>query len=230
MPSPTGSVAPAPPAVPPDSPLAGFEEAGFDDAALSDAGASAEPSVFGNGWPATEDPLDGSDGSYGAEPLHDDTGGAEALTPPEATTPRDALAAGVPGQTADDAEEPWDPGTSPEFGTIDIGGDDANATALPIPADDPAPPPAPAEVAWTEPPPAADALDLSDLRGPTPTRTSRGRPPILWSSTPRAPRPRIWRRISPSPCPPRYGRRRTGSRCSASWRKRRRRSSRAPAG
>ena len=163
MPSPTGSVAPAPPAVPPDSPLAGFEEAGFDDAALSDAGASAEPSVFGNGWPATEDPLDGSDGSYGAEPLHDDTGGAEALTPPEATTPRDALAAGVPGQTADDAEEPWDPGTSPEFGTIDIGGDDANATALPIPADDPAPPPAPAEVAWTEPPPAADALDLSDL-------------------------------------------------------------------
>jgi predicted Zn finger-like uncharacterized protein len=162
MPSPTGSAAPPPPAVPPDSVLPGFEEAGFDDAALSDAGASAEQPGSGDGWPAADDPLDGSDGSYGAQPLHDDPGEAEALTPPEPATPRDALAAGDSEQAADDAEEPWDPGTSPEFGTIEIGGEDANATALPIPADDP-PPPASSEVAWTEPAPAADTLDLSDL-------------------------------------------------------------------
>ena len=163
MPSPMRSAAPPPPAVPPDSPLPGFEEAGFDDAALSDTGASAEPPGGGDGWPAEEESLDGSDGSYGAEPLHDETTGeAEALTPPEPTTPRDALAAADSRQAADDAEEPWDPGTSPEFGSIDLGGDDANATALPIPADDP-PPAAPDEVAWTEPAPAADSLDLSDL-------------------------------------------------------------------
>ncbi|RPH65632.1 MAG: tetratricopeptide repeat protein, partial [Myxococcaceae bacterium] len=163
MPSPMGSAARPPPAVPPDSPLPGFEEAGFDDAALSDTGASAEPPGGGDGWPAEEESLDGSDGSYGAEPLHDDTTGeAEALTPPEPTTPPDALAAADSGQAADDAEEPWDPGTSPEFGSIDLGGDDANATALPIPADDPLPA-APDEVAWTEPAPAADSLDLSDL-------------------------------------------------------------------
>ncbi len=135
-------LAPAPPAVPPDSPLPSFEEASFDDGALSDAGAQAE----GDGWPA-------DDGSYGAEPLHEDTPaeGAEPVTPAEATAPH-----------SDEDGEPWDPGTSPDFGTIDLGGDDANATALPIPADDPLP--AGDEAAWTEPPPAApDMLDLSNL-------------------------------------------------------------------
>jgi hypothetical protein len=136
--------------VPPDSPLPGFEEAGFDDAALSNAGAHAEGAVgaeaHGEGWP--ED-----DGSYGAEPLPADTPpeSAEAVTPAEATA-----------HQAHEEEEPWDPGTSPEFGTIDLGGDDANATALPIPADDPLP--GGDDAAWTEPPPTdADPLDLSNL-------------------------------------------------------------------
>ncbi|HUM10669.1 MAG TPA: tetratricopeptide repeat protein [Myxococcaceae bacterium] len=131
---------PPPPLVPPDSPLPGFEEAGFDDAALSDSGAQSE---------------DPEDGSYGAEALHADTPaeGPEPVTPPQATATQ---------AHAHEDEEPWDPGTSPDFGTIDLGGDDANATALPIPADDPLP--AGDEVAWTEPPPAApDMLDLSNL-------------------------------------------------------------------
>ena len=156
MPSPARSAPPAPPPPPPDSPLAGLEEAGFDDAALADTG---------TGWPvegAGAESLDDSDGSYGAEPLHDDTTGeVEALTPPEPATPPEPLAAADSRRVADEAE-PWDPGTSPEFGSIDLGGDDANATALPIPADDPLPP-APDEVAWTEPAHAADMLDLSNL-------------------------------------------------------------------
>ncbi|HEY1908540.1 MAG TPA: tetratricopeptide repeat protein [Myxococcaceae bacterium] len=124
----------APPAAPPppDSVLPGFEEAGFDDDTL------------------------GEDASYGAEQLSDDDTPPEPITPPDSTPPEAVAAA------AHDDEEPWDPGTSPEFGTIDLGGDDANATALPIPADDPLP--AADEVAWTEPAPAgADSLDLSNL-------------------------------------------------------------------
>ena len=148
MPSPSRGTPLAPPSVPPDSPLPGFEEAGFDDASLSDTGAHL---AGGSDWP----PGDAIDGSYGAEPLPDDTpsDGAEPVTPPE------PMAAAHPGH---DAEEPWDPGTSPAFGTIDLGGDDANATALPIPADDPLPGGG-ADVAWTEPAPPGDALDLSDL-------------------------------------------------------------------
>ena len=161
MPSPTASpsIAP-PPAVPPDSPLPGFEEAGFDDAALSDAGAQAEPPGGGEGWPAGDGTEESFDGSYGAEPLHDDSpaDSAEADTPPEAVTPPGQVTAAA---RAHEDEEPWDPGTSPEFGTIDLGGDDANATALPIPADDPLP--GADQAAWTESAPAADALDLSDL-------------------------------------------------------------------
>ncbi|HZW91142.1 MAG TPA: tetratricopeptide repeat protein, partial [Myxococcaceae bacterium] len=157
MPSPArGTPLAPPPAVPPDAPLPGFEEAGFDDAALSDAGAQA--AVPGD-WPAGDGLEDPADGSYGAEPLPDDTpaDGAEPVTPPEPLAPAKAAAA----SHGHDDEEPWDPGTSPEFGTIDLGGDDANATALPIPSDDP--PPGAADVAWTEPAPQGDALDLSDL-------------------------------------------------------------------
>ena len=145
---------PPPPAVPPDSPLPGLEEAGFDDAALSDAGAQADgpldPGTDGDGWPAG----DGfEDGSYGAEALHEDR-------PAEPAEPPAGPAAAAPHGHQD--QEPWDPGTSPEFGTIDLGGDDANATALPIPADDPLP--GGDEVAWTEPPPAPpEVLDLSNL-------------------------------------------------------------------
>jgi predicted Zn finger-like uncharacterized protein len=131
MPSPARGAPPPPaPAAPPDSPLPGFEEA------FSDAG---------------EDP---QDGSYGAEPLPDDT----PTDAPEAVTPPGTDAA---PRHAHEDEEPWDPGTSPDFGTIDLGGDDANATALPIPADDPLP--GGSEPAWTEPAAPGDSLDLSDL-------------------------------------------------------------------
>jgi predicted Zn finger-like uncharacterized protein len=134
MPSPGRSVPPPPPApaVPPDSPLPGFEEA-FSDAVE-----------------------DSPDGSYGAEPLTP-ADAPEAPTPPAPAAPAQAA---EPSHSHED-EEPWDPGTSPDFGTIDLGGDDANATALPIPADDPLP--RESEVAWTEPAPPGDSLDLSDL-------------------------------------------------------------------
>ena len=145
MPSPARAapLAPPSPAAPPDSPL-GVEEAGFDDAALSGDGGLAEESL---------------DSSYGAEALPEDT----SADGPEPVTATDAAAEAAPeaGPHRHEDEEPWDPGTSPEFGTIDLGGDDANATALPIPADDPLP--GGDGVAWTEPASAADALDLSDL-------------------------------------------------------------------
>ena len=148
MPSPAGRAPVAAP--PPPAPvLPGFEEAGFDDAALSDSGVPADDGA----WPAA----DADDASFGAEQLPDED------TPPEPITPNDAMPPASVAAADHDEEEPWDPGTSPEFGTIDLGGDDANATALPIPADDPLPP-APDEVAWTEPAPAsADSLDLSNL-------------------------------------------------------------------
>ena len=155
-PSRTGAAVP-PPAVPPDAPLPGFEEAGFDDAALSDAGAGAD---------ALDD---GLDGSYGAEPLHEDT----PPEPAEPVTPAEAAAAG--GHDPDVAE-PWDGGRSPEFGTVDLGGDDANATALPIPADDPLP--GGDEVTWTEPAPAApEMLDLSNLPKTHALKELEGGPP-----------------------------------------------------
>ncbi len=151
MPSP-GHATPAPraPVPPPDSPLPGFEEAGFDDASLSD----------------------GADGSYGAEALPEETAAEDAdpITAPEHVP----AAAPEAAAQADDSEEPWDAGTSPEFGTIDLGGDDANATALPIPADDP--PPGGDGMAWTEPAASADALDLSDLPENTALRQLDGSP------------------------------------------------------
>jgi len=161
MPSPGhATAAPLPPAAPPDSPLPSFEEAGFDDAALS-----------GDGGPA-EESLDGADGSYGAEALPEETPADD--TDPDMAPEPVAAAAPEAAAPADDSEEPWDPGTSPEFGTIDLGGDDANATALPIPADDPLP--GGDGMAWTEPAPAADALDLSDLPENTALRTLDGAP------------------------------------------------------
>jgi tetratricopeptide (TPR) repeat protein len=127
-------------AAPPDAALPGFEEAGFDDAALADGGGQTDgPAAAGDGaWP--ED-----DASYGAEPLHDDA--AVAAAPPS------------PPQQPDSS---WAAGRSPEFGTIDLGVENANADALPIPADDPVP--NEAAVAWTEPEAAvSDTLDLSNL-------------------------------------------------------------------
>ena len=161
MPSPgRATPAPRPPATPPDSPLPGFEEAGFDDAALS-----------GDGGHAAES-FDGADAGYGAEALPEETPGDDAgpVTSPESVgaAPSEAAA------QADDSEEPWDPGTSPEFGTIDLGGDDANATALPIPADDPLP--GGDGMAWTERAAAAEALDLSDLPQNTALRQLDGSP------------------------------------------------------
>lgn len=141
LPAPTRSPAPAvvppPPFIPPDAPLpGGVEEAGFDDAALSDAGNQAN----GEAWPAGDD-----DGAYGAEAL-----------PPE-PEPEPEPQPEAPVQ----AQAPWDNGRSAEFGTIDLGADDANATALPIPADDALP--GDEGVAWTEAPPPAETLDLSNL-------------------------------------------------------------------
>jgi tetratricopeptide (TPR) repeat protein len=139
MPPPGRGAPPPPPAaVPPDAPLPSFGEADFDDASMSS---------------------DVADGAYGAEALPEDT----PTDTPEPVTPRGSAApasAAAPAHTHED-EEPWDPGTSPDFGTIDLGGDDANATALPIPADDPLP--GGADMAWTEPAAAGDSLDLSDL-------------------------------------------------------------------
>jgi len=140
--------------VPPDAPLPSFGEADFNDASLSDAGAAGS-----GGWSGGDAGDDSPDGSYGAEALPEDT----PTDTPEPVTPRGSAAparAAAPPHTHED-EEPWDPGTSPEFGTIDLGGDDANATALPIPADDPLP--GGADVAWTEPAAAGDSLDPSDL-------------------------------------------------------------------
>ena len=95
-------------------------------------GPGPEEAGFDDAWPAGAE----EDGAYGAEPL-----------PPEPEPPAQAA--------------PWDAGRSPDFGTIDLGADDANATALPIPADDA--PPGDDGVAWTEAPPPADMLDLSNL-------------------------------------------------------------------
>jgi tetratricopeptide (TPR) repeat protein len=141
VPPPPAFVPPPAAPVPPDAPLPGFEEAGFDESALADAGASADGGVAagpGEGdWPP-------DDGSYGAEPLSDTPTGPE-----EPVTPVDASGTGESSAAA-----PWDGGRAAEYGSVDLGGDDANATALPIPAD---------EVAWTEPAPAGDTLDLSNL-------------------------------------------------------------------
>jgi len=168
LPAPSARAAapsPAPAAPPPDGPLPGVEEAWFDDAALSDAGAVADaPLATGaDGWPGEETP---DDGSYGAEPLHEDT---PAETPEPDTPPQAAAAA-----QEFDIAAPWDAGRSPEFGTVDLG-DDANATALPIPTDEPAP--AASEVAWTEPAAAPDSLDLSNLPQTRALKELDGGPP-----------------------------------------------------
>jgi predicted Zn finger-like uncharacterized protein len=61
----------------------------------------------------------------------------------------------------------WSPGTPPPaFGEVDLGLDNANATALPIPRDEPLPPES--GFAWNEEsaapgPPPPETLDLSDL-------------------------------------------------------------------
>ena len=160
MPSP-GHAAPRAPPPPPDSPLPGFEEAGFDDAALSGEGGLAEESFAGLAAPEdTSEPVTSSE---------------LAVVGPTAPA------------SARKAEEPWDPGTSPDFGTIDLGGDDANATALPIPADDPLP--AGDGMAWSEPAPAGDALDLSDLPQNTALRQLDGSPvdPLEFDPTRPAP-------------------------------------------
>lgn len=180
LPAPTRSAAGAPPSVasapPPPAARRAVEEAGFDDAALSGYGADADgpvdtglgdapSSLDADGWPEPDD------GSYGAEPLHE----SETAQPAESMAPSGAMAPAEPADTppaatasapGEDGQEfdlaaPWDTGRSPAFGTIDLGGDDANATALPIPADDPLPGDPPD---WTEPaPPPPDTLDLSDL-------------------------------------------------------------------
>src|SRR6185436_18998486 len=160
MPSP-GHAAPRAPPPPPDSPLPGLEEAGFDDAALSGEGGLAEESFAGLAAPEdTSEPVTSSE---------------LAVVGPTAPA------------SARKAEEPWDPGTSPDFGTIDLGGDDANATALPIPADDPLP--AGDGMAWSEPAPAGDALDLSDLPQNTALRQLDGSPvdPLEFDPTRPAP-------------------------------------------
>ena len=160
-----------PVAPPPDAPLPSFEEAGFDDDALThQAGDSEgaidpgfEPDIGGadaSGWP---DSLD--DGSYGALPVEPEPAPPAPVAPPPPAT----AAAGS------DAAAPWDAGRAPEFGTVDFGGDDANATDLPIPADDPLPE---GEPAWTEADaPAAGALDLSDLPQTRALRELDGPPP-----------------------------------------------------
>ncbi|MGZ6028811.1 MAG: tetratricopeptide repeat protein, partial [Myxococcaceae bacterium] len=134
---------PSPAYVPPDAPLPGEEEAGFDDDALADPSNQTDSAIAtdGGAWPETAD-----DGGYGAEPLPPEP---EPATEPEATADSAAQA-------------PWDTGRSAEFGSIDLGGaDDANATALPIPADDALP--GDDGVAWTEAPASPEMLDLSNL-------------------------------------------------------------------
>jgi len=127
-----GSAVPSPAYAPPDAPLPGEEEAGFDDEALSDPSNETDASIATDGGAWPDDP------GYGAEALPPD---------PEPG----------PGETA---QAPWDAGRSPEFGTVDLG-EDANATALPIPADDALP--GDDGVAWTEAPASPDMLDLSNL-------------------------------------------------------------------
>jgi len=88
------------------------------------------------------------------------------LEPPKATfdsSPRPAPE--QPIAAADDVG--WNPAAPrPAFGEVDLGLDDANATDLPIPQDEPLPPEN--GFAWNEgaaaaPPPPPETLDLSDL-------------------------------------------------------------------
>ena len=85
------------------------------------------------------------------------------LEPPKATFDEPAAPPHQePIAAADDVG--WSPGSpQPAFGEVDLGLDNANATALPIPRDEPLPPES--GFAWNEgaAPPAPDTLDLSDL-------------------------------------------------------------------
>jgi cellulose synthase operon protein C len=117
--------------------------------------APARPPVQPRSDPVPSDaPLPGGD-PFSEFDLTDASPGLHSGPPPSGlfAPPPPALTGSGPARTNERSG----------FGEVDLGLDDANATALPIPPDEPIPAPPAEQMAWNEGAAPPDALDLSDL-------------------------------------------------------------------